>query len=113
MLRQIEQRLAAEEVEEEEDEDESAEDDADDEEEDQRESEDRAPVELGRSLLHDLLNKLSDSTWVEANADVVQDLVKPATAPPWGAVAPSVPWPWSPPIRVAETRNVPGAATDS
>ena len=34
--------------------------------------------------------------------------MKPATPPPSGAVAPSAPWPCRPPMRVAETRNVPG-----
>jgi len=37
------------------------------------------PVELGRSLLFDLLNKLEDDAWCLANEDDIKDLAKPCT----------------------------------
>jgi hypothetical protein len=36
-------------------------------------------IELGRSLLSDLLNKLSDDTWFEDNKEALLDYAKPAT----------------------------------
>ena len=58
---------------------EAAAEEAEDVDPDLEEGEDDGEIEMGRSLLHDLLTRLEDRAWCEANADELRDLAKPAT----------------------------------